>query len=179
MYRITDKIQYLCTLNEKSFDMGGDIEGFFEIRINSNTYGHYHANPLGNNEMGWYAISDWFNKLVSVHQKLPETNYIAINDTDTYNIWLEFKLDDGNILLSIVKAEKGNGTNEFTLEPLENFEYEKWSNVSLSPVDFEKELSLKISEYLNEIKKINPKILKNKRIDDLSKFISKNQEKEY
>lgn len=125
--------------------------------------------------MGWYAISDWFNKLVSVQQKLSETNYIAINDTDTYNIWLEFKLNNGNIFLSIVKAEKGNGTKEFTLEPLENFEYEKWSNVSLSLVDFERELSLKISKYLNEIKKINEKILKNKKIDGLSKFISKNQ----
>lgn len=175
VYRITDKIQYLRTLNENSFDDGGDIEGFFEIRINDNSYGYYHANPLGDDEAGWYAISDWFNKLVLVYQKLSETNYVALNDTDSYNIWIEFKMDNGNLLLSIVEAEKEDGTAEIMLTPFEKFKYGEWSMITLKQTDFANELNAKISAYLDEINKINAKLLKNKNINALSRFISENK----
>lgn len=175
LYRITDKIQYLHMLNEHSFDDGGDIEGFFEIRINDNSYGYYHTNPLGDDEVSWYAISDWFNKLVLVYQKLSETNYVALNDTDSYNKWLEFKMDNGNLLLSIVEAEKEDGTAEISLTPFEKFKYGEWRMMPLKKTDFVNELNAKISAYLNEINEINTKLLKNKNINTLVRFISEDE----
>ena len=128
LYRITDKREYLETLNEKSFDEGGDIEGFFAINVNGNYYGHCHYSPLVDDEHGWHLISEWFINFVLVYQNLNRTNYVALNDIESFNMWIEFKKDHDLISVSIVEKNKEDGVTEFQSTPLKDFNYGEWSN---------------------------------------------------
>jgi len=174
LFRITDKTEYLKALNEKSFDNGGDIEGFFAINANGNYYGHYHNNLLGEDESGWYLISEWLIDLAVAYQELCKSGYVAINDIESFNTWIEFKKEEENlILVSIIKANKEVGTTEIRLCPFPDFDYGEWKLIPIKKSEYYDELVNKISVYINEISEINSNLLGNKNIIKLITLLSK------
>lgn len=172
LYRITDKNEYLKSLDENSFDVGGDVEGFFLININDSYYGHYHCNPLGDDEMGWHSISNWFINLATAYKELCQKDYVAINDTESYNTWLEFKKNDKHLLASIIEANKEDGATELRLTPFIAFNYGEWDNIAFEIKEYHDELILKISAFLNELEKINKRLLGNKNISVLTSLLA-------
>lgn len=171
LYRITDKLEYLKNLKGNSFENGGDIEGFFLISVNGYSYGHYHNRLLGDDEMGWYCITEWFVKLVVAYKELSKSGYVAINDTDSFNNWIEIKKQKGQFIISIVEANKEDGSSELRLLPFKEFNYGKWKNIIVDKTEYLKELSYKISLFIEEIKEINKEILKNKKFVELNRLL--------
>ena len=99
----------LATSDENSFVYDDDVLGFFEINVNGNGYGYYHNKPLRDGEGESAGLSSWFIGLIKAYQKLCTANYVALDDTDSYIIWLEFKKVQDMVQISIIRAEKKKG----------------------------------------------------------------------
>jgi len=191
LYRITDSEEYLTELDEKSFESGGDILGFFAINVNGYHYGRYHNYPLQPGECDFEKITEWLLLIGYAYKALNNSGYALIDIVDYYNIWLEFRRVKDRVAINILMAEKGecNYSEEIRLTPLEKFEYGDWyiefvksgqihselvkrqdETVRLSEI--RSELSGKISKYLDELRAINIKLLKNKKVAELETFLS-------
>lgn len=173
LYRLTDDIKYLKTLDEEAFDVEGDFEGFFALNFDGNYYGYYHDNPLKENEKGDELITNWFISLLEAYVELQLTNYVAVSDIDSFNTWLEFKKQGEMVSVSIVEAEKEDGSTEIRTKPFENYAYGRWNNIGLELEDFRTELINKASQYFEEIVSINLRLLKSRRIIKLNDLILK------
>jgi len=184
LFRITDNIEDLMMLDENTFDMGGDISGFFAINVNGYHYGHYHNFPLQSGECGLESISNWFLVLIRAYQELNRSDYVAVSDIESFIVWIEFRKIQDIVEINIIRAEKPDGTTELRLTPFEDFEYGKWyiqliksgefhdesverRNESIKLSKLRSELLRKSLQYLDELREINPKLLGNKKIAEL------------
>ena len=191
LYRITDSEEYLMELDEKSFDSGVDILGFFAINVNGYHYGRYHNYPLQPGECDWERITDWLLLIGSAYKALNHSGYALIDLVDYYNMWLEFRKAKDMVAINILMAEKEDSDyfEEIRLTPLEEFEYGDWYIQSVKSgeihselvkrqdetvrlIEIRSELSRKISKYLDELREINIKLLKNKKIVELEALLS-------
>ena len=159
LYRITDKEAYLESLDETAFDNGGDVLGFFAISVNEKCYGHYHDKPLETDEFWWERITDWFTRLILAYKKLCHSEYVSVSDIESDMEWIEFKKNQDTAEVSIVIAEKEEGCTGFRLKPFEKYEYGEWHGESVKLIDIHDELSGKTSKYLEELRRINSRLL--------------------
>lgn len=171
MYRITEDVQYMKSLDKETFDNESDFEGFFALDFCGNLYGHYHNNPLGKDEKGWALITNWFISLLRAYLELEALGYVAVSDIESYNTWIEFKLCSETLMASIIEAEKEDGMHEVHTKPFKVYNYGEWSNISISLKGFKNELVEKSSQYLCEIAKVNQKLLKSRRMQNLNELI--------
>jgi len=191
LYRILQTNEDLEELDETSFDMGGDVLGFFAINVNGYHHGHYHNYPLQPSEFWSEEISYWFISLIRAFHELNHSGYVLVNEVDSFNTWIELKKIQDMVTVNLIKAEKPCGTTESTdlrLTPLEKFEYSAWyveyvkdgkacselvdrrdESVKLSR--FRAELLRKASQYLDELREINPKLLGNRIIAELEMLV--------
>ena len=173
MYRITEDVQYINSLDKETFDKESDFEGFFAMDFNGNLYGHYHENPLGEYEKGWALITNWFTSLLKAYLALESLGYVAVSDIESYNTWIELKVGSQVLIASIIEAEKEDGMNEIRTEPFESYNYGEWYNIPINLKDFKNELVERASQYLGEIAKVNPILLESRRLENLNKLIFK------
>lgn len=171
LYRLTEDIEYLKSLDAKLFDNESDLEGFFALNFDGNLYGYYHNNPLKENERGTELITNWFVSLLQAFLVFQKTKYVAVNDIESFNTWIEFKMEEDQILVSIVEAEKEDGSMEFRTVPFERFNYGRWKNIRLDVKEYHNQLVLSTSRYLTEISNINVLLLQSKRIKKLNSLI--------
>jgi len=188
LFRITDNIEDLATLDENEFDMGGDISGFFAINVNGYHYGHHHGYPLQPGELDYECITDWFLSLAGAYQELNHSGYVLLSNMDSPNSWIEFRKIQDTVEINLIDAEKPNGTTDLRITPLDKFKYSTWyvqfvkegkhhealvdrRNESVKLSRFRAELIRKASQYLEELHEINPKLLGNKRIAELASLI--------
>ena len=189
LYRILQTNDELEEYDENSFDMGGDVLGFFAINVNGYRYEYYHNRPLQPGEFWSEEISYWFILLIRAYHELSNSGYVLIDNVDSFNSWIELKRNHDMVAINIIKAEKPDGTTELRLTPLEKFEYGTWiaeyvkdGNVCSELVDRRDE-SVKLSriraellrkglQYLDELREINPKLLGNRIIAELETLIS-------
>jgi len=192
LYRILLENEELEEYDENSFDMGGDILGFFAINVNGYHYGHYHNYPLQPGEFWSEQISYWFISLIRAYHELNCSGYVLVNEVDSFNTWIEFKRNDDMVIIDLIEAEKPCGTTEPTelrLTPLEKFEYGTWYTQYVKdgkvcpelvarhnePVKLSRiraELLRKGLQYLDELREINPKLLGNRIIAELETLVS-------
>lgn len=176
LYRLTEDIQYLKALDAEKYNIESDVEGFFSLNFNGNYYGYYHDNSLKKNEKGDELLTNWFISLLVAYLKLQLTNYVAINDIDSFNAWIELKKQGRMIIASLIEAEKQNGATEIKTKPFDNYVYGRWHNVEVQIEDFRTETIKKASQYFEEIVSINPKLSKSRRMVKLSFLISEVQQ---
>jgi hypothetical protein len=172
-YRITEDIKYLKSLELEIFDNNSDLEGFFSMTFNNKSYGYYHDNPLREEENGWDLITNWFSLLLNAYLELIVTKYVAISDIESYNSWIELKMEDDKVVVNIIETEKEDGMEEITTKPFNEFKYGDWNNVLIELKDFKEELILKTKKYLNEIAAINPKLLESRRMKNIKELLLK------
>jgi len=188
LYRITDSDEELAMLAENTSYEGGDVLGFFEINVNGYHYGYYHNYPLQPGEFWNEQITNWFIVLIHAYQELNRSGYVLISLLDAYP-WIELRKVQEMVEINILLAEKPDGTTELRLTPLEEFEYDKWyiqyvkdGELHSESVDrrdesvkldkMRAELLRKALQYLDELRDINPKLLRNERIAELNSLIS-------
>jgi hypothetical protein len=82
------------------------------------------------------------------------------------------KKEDSTILVSIIEAPKKDGSGEVETLPLTNAKYGEWSNVCLNEKEFQNEIILRSTQYLNEVVEINPKLQNSNRMKRLRELIS-------
>ena len=141
------KLDYRIVQSEYDDFMGEN--GFFQIKCNDYTYGEIYPKEI---EAIMYkdSIYDWFERLTRVVKNLMTKDYVALSDVESYNTWIVFQKENEEVKISIMKAEKENGSQdiEFFLKHPKSGE---WINQIVSFEQFKQEVIEKGREYIKTI----------------------------
>jgi len=129
-------------------------EGFFQIRCNEKMYGEFYSAEI-EKFMDTVEISRWMNWFLQIVYDLRSKNYILLSDIESYNTWIEFKRKDDIVLVSIISADKPQGSTAIEYEHMPNTTYPDWNNEEISYYQFECEVIKKAKKYLKELNLLN------------------------
>lgn len=138
------KLEYRIVLSDDD-DFEGQ-NGFLQIKCNDYNYGEMYPKEL-ETVMDKVSLIDWFERLIKVVKYLMTEDYVVLSDVESYNVWIEFQKNSEEITISVVKAEKEQGTQdiEFILrEPVER----EWTVSQISYNQLKMEVVNKASEYI-------------------------------
>ena len=128
--------------------------GFFQIICNGNEYGEMYSKEI-ETIMDKVSLYDWFERLARVVDNLNIKEYVVLSDVESYNTWIEFIKKNEEILVSIVKAKKDEGSHDIEFI-LKDPQIGKWGNQAVSFEQFRKEVLEKGTEYIREVFEDNP-----------------------
>lgn len=123
--------------------------GFLQIKCNECKYGEMYPREL-ETIMDKVSLYDWFDRLVRVVKNLMTKDYVVLSDVESYNTWIEFLKKNEEVVISIVKAEKEQGSRdiEFNLkEPIAG----EWAEQVISFSQLKTEIITKASQYIEII----------------------------
>lgn len=123
--------------------------GLFQIKCNDFYYGEMIENFIYNE-----SLYNWFERLIRVAKNLMTREYVVLSDVETYNIWIEFKRKKNYLLISIVKAEKKQGSQDIEFA-LDEVQLGEWGNQSVFFEQFKEEIIKKGKAYIKEIMPYN------------------------
>lgn len=123
--------------------------GFFQIKCNDYTYGEIYPKDI-EEVMDKDSLYDWFERFAKVVKSLMTKDYVALSDVESYNTWIVFQRRNEKVIISIVKANKEQGTRdiEFFLRDPEDGE---WMNQTISFEQLRQEVIEKGREYIKNI----------------------------
>lgn len=166
-YRIVDNIDMLKEWSKNIFDNEGDLEGFFQMNFNGKHYGYYHKKDIKVGEQGFYLITHWFEMLIKVYLAFEISAYVALSDIESFSTWIEFKrIDKDTLEVSIIECEK-NEVDPIVIKQFDKYTYSDWKNAKIKLKDFKDEIVKKSNLYIEELRRINSKLLESKRISNL------------
>ena len=168
-YRIVDDFNVLKSISSNIFNSEySHITGFIEILFGShNEDCYYHENPLQEGETGGELLDWWLNLAIDVINCLPEKKYVAFQEPETFNRWLEFKLEGDNVIIDIAIDKTENNDKSFITEPYNEFRYVEPTNFSVKFSQFKNEVISTANRFITELESINPELLKTKMVAEL------------
>lgn len=123
--------------------------GFFQIKCNGYIYGEIYPKEI-EEVMEKVSLYDWFERLAKVIRNLMEKDYVVLSDVESFNTWIEFQRRSEEVVISIIKAKKEQGSHdiEFYLrEPMDG----EWTNQAVNFEQLKKEIIEKGKEYIQNI----------------------------
>lgn len=123
--------------------------GFFQIKCNGCKYGEIYPKEL-ETIMDTDSLYDWFDRLVRVMVNLTTMNYVVLSDVESYNTWIEFRRKNEEVVISIVKAEKEQGSRDIEFS-LRNPIAGEWTDQVVSYSQLKTEIIEKAREYIKYI----------------------------
>lgn len=171
-FRITDNFNDLNDLSNQEID-SINIGGYFELQINDKNYGYYKSGPLEKDEEGLDLITTWIEQLLNVLLIFKNCGkYVLLNDIESYNTWIEFKILDGQrISISVIESEKKDGVRELETSTLKDFIYSDWKDEIVTYDEFYKEIIVSTERFINEVKQINKNLIEGKRFKELIELL--------
>ena len=118
------------------------------------------------------SLYDWFERLARVIKYLSLKDCVALSDVESYNTWIEFRKTNEEVMVSIVKAEKEEGSHdiEFNLkEPIAG----EWEKQVIRYSQLKTEIIEKLGEYVEFITISNTEHPEIEKIDELLKGFQK------
>lgn len=135
--------------------------GFFQIKCNGYIYGEMYPREL-EEVMDKVSLYDWFERLAKVIKNLMIKDYVALSDVESYNTWIVFEKRNEDVIISILKEKKEQGSHdiEFALREPEAGE---WTDQTISYEQLKREVTEKGREYIKYILSANKRnVLVNK-----------------
>jgi len=123
--------------------------GFLQIKCNACKYGELYPKEL-EMMMDKVSLYDWFERLIRVMKNLMTKDYVALSDVESYNTWIEFRRKNQEVVISIVKAEKKQGSQDIEFN-LRNPIAGEWTNQVVSYSELKTEIIEKASQYIELI----------------------------
>ena len=123
--------------------------GFFQIKCNDCIYGEMYPKEI-EDIMNKVSLYDWFERIAKVIKNLMTKDYVALSDVESYNTWILFKKRNEEVVISIVKAKKEQGSHDiefFLREP----EAGEWMDQTISFEQLKQEVIEKGREYIKNI----------------------------
>lgn len=123
--------------------------GFLQIKCNECKYGEMYPKEL-EMIMDKVSLCNWFDRLLRVVENLMTKDYVVLSDVESYNTWIEFLKKNEEVVISIVKAEKEQGSRdiEFNLrKPIAG----EWVDQVISFNQLKTEIIEKAREYIEII----------------------------
>lgn len=119
--------------------------GFLQIKCNECKYGEIYPKEL---EMVMDKISlyDWFERLARVIKYLMTKDYVVLSDVESYNTWIEFHRKNEEVVISIVKAEKEQGSQDIEFS-LKESNAGEWADQVINFSQLKTEIIEKAREY--------------------------------
>ncbi|MBA4603218.1 hypothetical protein H2C83_12995 [Thermoactinomyces sp. AMNI-1] len=116
-------------------------------------------------------ITVWFNHLLKAVKLLEKHDYVAVNDIETLEIFIEFKrkdkTDDIYAGAITVPPEKASNIHEaVVITSLPYYKY-RFINEKITYQELKAELLKKCKQYIQELEKINPELILAGRIQRL------------
>ena len=127
--------------------------GFFQIKCNDYIYGEMYPEEI-EDIMDKVSLYDWFERIAKVIKNLMTKDYVALSDVESYNTWILFKKRNEEVVISIVKAKKEQGSHDiefFLREP----EAGEWMDQTISFEQLKQEVFEKGREYIKNILSTN------------------------
>lgn len=128
-------------------------QGFFQIRCNGYAYGEMYPREI-EDVMDKVSLYDWFERLVKVIKGLMVNDYVALSDVESYNTWIVFEKRNEEVIISIVKASKEQGTYDIEFG-LKEPEVGEWANQTIYFAQLKQEVVEKGREYIKNISLVN------------------------
>ncbi len=179
-YQIIDDFETIKKLSAENFDREyNDIEGNFAIEINQYEYGLYYDEPIEDEQWGWEKLFHWFYAFLEICIELKTENYLLINDIESYNSYIEFKMNGKNVIISYIISNKFlNQTTSFGMGYIEKtqpkpYEYGDWKDVEITYDELKDEVVRVTEQFFKELEKINKNLLESKYILRMKNLVEK------
>lgn len=163
-FRITDNINDVKARSGRSFDEEGDIEGFFELVFEGNSYGYFHDRPLKEGERGFDLIDRWIEDLLRAVCILKNRTYVAISDIETLYTWIEIERSEERLKVSLIQNSTIEVQDSIIDRPFPERTYLDWKNIYITFSEFRNEVVKKSEVYLDLLVEINPNFNDSKRV---------------
>jgi hypothetical protein len=163
-------------LNQDQIELGGVIEGFFQINlisVDSQTveYGYYHNRELEDGEEGFDNISTWLFNLLKICEMIDQTKYVAIKDTESFSTWLEFILNGHELNVSVMQLEDCI-IEDILTSPKEQRLYPEWRDIKINKDVFKVEVVNKTKKFIADLSQLNPVLSMSKTVIDLQSLLN-------
>ncbi len=179
-YQIIDDLDTIQKLSADNFDREyNDIEGNFAIEINQYEYGLYYDEPIEEGQWGWERLFHWFYAFLEVCIKLKKEKYLLIDDIESYNSYIEFKVIGKKVIVSNVISDKVlNQITSFGMGYIEKkqpypYEYGDWKDLEITYDELKNEVVKVTEQFFEELEKINKNLLDSKHILHMKKLVEK------
>ncbi len=139
--------------------------GFLQIMCNGYKYGEIYPEEV-EMIMDKVSLCDWFDRLVRVIKYLMTKDYVLLSDVESYNTWIEFRRKNEEVTVSIIKAEKEEGSHDIEFNLKESIAGE-WDKQVICYSQLKTEVKAKLREYVERItvdNTQNPEIEKLKEV---------------
>lgn len=123
--------------------------GFLQIKCNECKYGEMYPKEL-ETIMDKVSLCDWFDRLVRVVKNLMAKDYVVLSDVESYNTWIEFHRKNEEVVISIVKAEKEQGSRDIEFN-LKESNAGEWADQVINFSQLKTEIIEKAREYTEVI----------------------------
>lgn len=156
-------------MSAEEFDNNGEvIYGYFEIRFGEHAEGQYYDFDIPEELVGGEALEYWFSSLLeALHLFQNEkTNYVAFRVIECADRWIEIKKNCKKVYLNIAIAE--NQGKLLNTSQLRDFHYEPPLDAVENYDSFYQEIIRATTEFLDEIKSLNPDLIKVPEFADLT-----------
>lgn len=158
------------SLDEFRDEFDEDIEGQIQINFDGKTIGYVNDEIPFAEE--WLIL--WLTKLNKAINILNKFNYVAFYIPDTDNIWIELKVNDNFIDVRKVKLKLKNIDKLLVEKPIDEFEKYDWDGTTINKNEFIDNILQDSKILIDEISKINYKLMEAESIKNLKKIISIN-----
>lgn len=123
--------------------------GFLQIKCNNCIYGEMYPKEI-EEIMDKVSLYDWFERLAKVIKNLMTKDYVALSDVESYNTWIVFQKRNEEVIISIVKAKKEQGSHDIAFS-LRRPETGEWTNQIINFEQLKQEVIKKGMEYIKKI----------------------------
>jgi len=127
--------------------------GFLQIKCNGFTYGDMYSRDI-ETVMEKVSLYDWFERLIRTAKNLMTNDYVALSDVESYNTWIEFKKIKNAVSVSVIKAEKEQGSHDIEFS-LKDIQFWEWKEQIIDFEQFKREVIQNAREYLKSIIEYN------------------------
>ena len=143
----------------------GQIEGQIELHFGEYKWG-YIVNDEGLTDFPGELLDWWFDQLNECCNILKTGDYACFYLPDTADYWLEMRVVDDDIhvqLSELVKRTKNENGYVYD-KPLKGFQYDRWKDTVIKKSEFINVVEASTTRFVEEIRKLNPELLKSKSL---------------
>jgi len=171
-YRLATDSAEIARLSPEEFE---DVEGFFQVMAEDNTYGIYFDDmrpPLPwADEYLFLNLRAMLQAAVMIRQH----PVVSVMDIEAPDLWLTLHSEGKSILLNAVRAPHVTGDTMVSTRALSPVESLWEQPVKLSCAEFTKEIIRAGKQLRDEICTINPRFVQSKTIIEFSQLIEQTE----
>ena len=147
------------------------IYGFFEMNFNGHWEGEYFDFPVPDDYLGGESLNYWFESLLKILHlfQSERTNCATIPVIECADRWIEIKKIQDKVCLNVAIA-KDQGNLPITSQ-LHDPCYEPPLDTIENYDSFYREIIRVTTEFLDELKRLNPELIKVPEFTDLAKSL--------